>query len=104
MVTPGLKVALVHKTLHHKRPYLFPLLDNQTVGPIGAAAEAAGCGEWQLIHANLHQHADQFDRLTKGFDRIATGVSDVSLSWLRLRLYGILVWMAVTGRRRTHDE
>ncbi|MDT5026205.1 MAG: hypothetical protein QOE61_2631 [Micromonosporaceae bacterium] len=77
-------------------------MENQTVGPIGAAAKAAGRGERQLIRADLHQHAEQFDRLAQGFDRIATGVEDVSLSWLRL--YDILVWMAVTGRRRTRDE
>ena len=93
IATPGLKVARVHKTLHHKRPRLVPLLDNETKGPIGEAARAAGCGSWQLIYDEIHAHAEHFEDLANEFDKTATGVGDVSLSWLRL--HDILVWMAV---------
>lgn len=93
MATPGLGIARVHKVLHHKRPQLVPLLDNQTVKPIRAAAKARACGPWQLIHDEIHAHAEHFQALADDFDNLATGVDDVSLSWLRL--YDILVWMKV---------
>jgi hypothetical protein len=98
MATPGLKLARVHKMLHHKRPQLVPLLDNKTVRPIRAAADANGCGSWQLIFDEIHDHKHCFRDLADELDRLATGVSDVSLSWLRL--YDILVWMKVTRPRR----
>jgi hypothetical protein len=96
--TPGLGVARVHKVLHHKRPQLVPLLDNKTLILIGAASRATGSGEWQLIHDELHAHADSFDRLARDFSEIARDIDGVSLTWLRL--YDILVWMEVTGERR----
>jgi hypothetical protein len=96
MATPGLNVARVHKTLHHKRPQLVPLLDNQTIQPIAEAARVSGCAQWQLIYDEIHAHADYFGSLAGDFDKLATGVDDVSLSWLRL--YDILVWMKVAGQ------
>lgn len=98
MATPGLKLARVHKVLHHKRPRLVPLLDNKTVKPIRDAADAKGCGSWQLIHCEIRDHAECFRDLADEFDKLATGIEDVSLSWLRL--YDILVWMKVTRPRR----
>jgi hypothetical protein len=95
MATPGLGVARVHKTLHHKRPRLVPLLDNETRGPIGKAARVAGCGQWQLIWDEIHAHAEHFQKLADKFDERARCVGGISLSWLRL--YDILVWM---GPRR----
>jgi Family of unknown function (DUF6308) len=94
MATPGLGIARVHKTLHHKRPGLVPLLDNETVKPIRAAADARACGSWQLIHDEIHAHAEHFQILADEFGKLAAGIDDVSLSWLRL--YDILVWMKVT--------
>ena len=93
MATPGLGVARVHKTLHHKRPRLVPLLDNETSRPIGKAARAAGCGQWQLIWDEIHAHAGHFLALADRFDERARSVDGVSLSWLRL--YDILVWMSL---------
>jgi hypothetical protein len=93
MATPGLSTARVHKVLHHKRPRLVPLLDNETVKPIRAAADARACGSWQLIHDEIHAHAEHFQTLADEFDMLAAGIDDVSLSWLRL--YDILVWMKV---------
>jgi hypothetical protein len=98
MATPELDVARVHKTLHHKRPRLVPLLDNRTAGPIAEAAKAANCGLWQLIYDEIHAHAKHFQDLADEFDKLATGVDDAPLSWLRL--YDVLVWMAVIGTRR----
>ena len=98
MATPGLRVARVHKMLHHKRPWLVPLLDNKTVKPIRAAADAKACGSWQLIHDEIHAHADHFHALADEFDKLANGINDVPLSWLRL--YDILVWMKVARPKR----
>ncbi len=98
MATPGLRVARVHKMLHHKRPRLVPLLDNKTVKPIRVAADARRCGSWQLIYDEIHAHAEHFQILANEFEVLATGIDDVSLSWLRL--YDILVWMKVTRPRR----
>jgi len=87
----------VHKTLHHKRPSLVPLLDNKTIRPIGEAAERVGCTKWQLIWDEIHGHSADFGRLAGQFDQHALAKGGVSLSWLRL--YDILVWMApATGR------
>jgi len=94
MATPGLGIARVHKMLHHKRPRLVPLLDNETVKPIRAAADARACGSWQLIYDEIHAHAEYFQTLADEFGKLADGIDDVSLSWLRL--YDILVWMKVT--------
>lgn len=93
MATPGLSTARVHKVLHHKRPRLVPLLDRKTVKTIREAAAASACGPWQLIHDEIHAHAEHFQTLADGFDQLAAGIDDVSLSWLRL--YDILVWMKV---------
>jgi hypothetical protein len=98
MATPGLRIARVHKVLHHKRPRLVPLLDNKTTKPIRAAADGKRCGSWQLIYDEIHDHAENFQILADEFDKLATGIDDVSLSWLRL--YDILVWMKVTRPRR----
>ncbi|WP_155387636.1 DUF6308 family protein [Catellatospora paridis] len=91
--TPGLKVARVHKVLHHKRPRLVPLLDNWTIAPIDTAATSRGCTAWQQIHDEIHAHAEQFRDLAAAFDQLACGPGDVSLS--HLRLYDILIWMSV---------
>ncbi len=98
MATPGLGIARVHKMLHHKRPRLVPLLDNETVKPIRAAADARACGSWHLIYDEIHAHAEQFQTLADEFGKLATGIDDVSLSWLRL--YDILVWWKVTQPAR----
>lgn len=98
MATPRLKVARVHKTLHHKRPRLVPLLDNETSAPIAVASAMSGAdGIWQQIYDEVHAHAAQFQQLADEFDKLAAEKGGVSLS--RLRLYDILVWMRVTNRR-----
>ncbi|MEV5632056.1 DUF6308 family protein [Micromonospora tulbaghiae] len=94
MATPGLDIARVHKALHHKRPRLVPLLDKKTVEPIATAARAARCTLWQLIYDEIHAHAEDFTVLADEFDKIAAREQGVPLS--RLRLYDILLWMAMT--------
>lgn len=96
MATPGLNVARVHKALHHKRPCLAPLLDNKTIAPIrdcARAKEPAGRGwtSWQLIHRELHEHADEFKQLAVSFEELLPVHGGVPLTCLRL--YDILVWM-----------
>ena len=73
----------MHKVLHHKRPWLVPLLDNKTVKPIrAAAADAGACGSWQLIYDEIHAHAEHFQALADGFDELAAGI-DVIPSYKR---------------------
>lgn len=103
VATPGLRTARVHKVLHHKRPTLFPLLDNKTIDPIREAAREEAertkkaCNSWQLIQREILRQREAFDRLALEFAGQATGVDDVPLS--HLRLYDILLWMAVTNQR-----
>jgi len=102
MATTDLGVASVHKVLHHKRPHLFPLLDNETVKLIRPAARAAGCGLRQLIHSELQAHEDAFAGLERDVSVIAGDVGGVPLSWLRL--HDILGWMEATGQRRSGGD
>jgi hypothetical protein len=102
MATPKLGLARVHKLLHHKRPGLVPLIDNQTLKLLKPAAKTESCGLWQLIHDDLHRHADLFDRLSADFAKLADDVGGVPLTWLRL--HDILVWMEVTGQRKRDED
>lgn len=83
-------VAVTHKTLHHKRPHWFPLLDGKTkvAYPRGRA--------WLGIHADLHRHAEQFSELERWFAE-DEGTGAVHLT--RLRLHDILLWCDRTNNR-----
>ncbi len=91
MATRGLGVARVHKMLHHKRPHLVPLLDNRTVRPLEAAAQAMNGNQWQVIYDEIHAQVEQFEDLAERFNRLAAENDGVPLSLLRL--YDILLWM-----------
>jgi Family of unknown function (DUF6308) len=95
MATPELGIARVHKTLHHKHPALFPILDNETLQPINAAAGDRNA--WEVIWDEFQVHSAQFKWLAANFDQQALDYCGVSLSWLRL--YDILIWMHVMGHR-----
>jgi Family of unknown function (DUF6308) len=97
MATPGLGVARVYKTLHHKRPYLFPLLDNLIIRELRPVATRNRCTIWQLIWTDLDRQPTEFQWLEDEFNRRADAAGTAHLS--RLRLYDILLWMHVTGQR-----
>jgi hypothetical protein len=106
----GVDVAIAHKTLHHKRPALFPLLDGKTLRcyPQGRA--------WPGIHAELTSQRSQFEQLEAWFADCACGQDAEgvdhehtetgpctcrlgSVPLMRLRLHDILLWCDVTGER-----
>jgi hypothetical protein len=94
MGVPQVNVAVAHKTLHHKRPWLFPLLDSQTepLYPHGA---------WAAIHSELTSQATQFGELEGWFAALAAERVGVSLT--RLRLHDILSWGDAAGQRAALD-
>ena len=83
--TPGIGVALSHKTLHHKRPRLAPLIDGKTVKRTG----------WIGIYDDLQSQASEFADLEDWFGDLAIRNSGVAIS--RLRIHDILLWCSVTG-------
>lgn len=93
MCTPDVGLALTHKVLHHKRPALFPLLDNQTVAalPPGRA--------WLSIHQELTEGAAEFEDLENWFADQAVERNGVRLT--RLRIHDIVLWCSVSKER--HD-
>jgi hypothetical protein len=97
MGVPQINVAVAHKTLHHKRPWLFPLLDNLTVDayPNG--------GAWAGIHQELTEQADTFTLLEQWFAAQAAARQGIPLT--RLRIHDILLWATRAGEwdeARTH--
>jgi hypothetical protein len=88
---PGVGVAIANKTLHHKRPWLFPLLDGVTekAYPLGQA--------WVHVHRELTTQQPQFAKLEIWFTDRAIQHQGTPL-W-RLRLHDILLWSDLSGAR-----
>lgn len=82
-------VAVTHKTLHHKRPDLFPLLDRKTLKKLGPK------DAWGQIHDDLVATPDAWAELEERFTAEAQRREGVCLT--RLRLHDILVWTDTTG-------
>jgi hypothetical protein len=80
----GVKVAITHKTLHHKRPWLFPMLDSRTREALG------GVNAWAAIHKDLTTQQVQFQELEDWFAARAASEHGVPLT--RLRIHDILLW------------
>lgn len=97
MATDGIKVALTHKLLHHKRPDLFPLIDNRTV-PLLKPHTDTEVGLWGVVHRELTRNEEQFGALERTFAELATEDHDVRLT--RLRLHDVLLWLTASGRWR----
>lgn len=88
--------ARAYKVLHHKRPLLVPLLDNETLRPIKAAAEAAGHGNtWVQIHDDLTHQKLLFGELESWFNSLPGH----RLPLHRLRIHDVLLWCHVAGER-----
>jgi hypothetical protein len=96
MATPDVGIALTHKVLHHKRPALFPLLDNLTAAKVSPAPE--GRNAWQQIHIEISNARDAFEELRSWFEAEATARSGDPLSLPRL--HDILLWLHAKGQWR----
>jgi hypothetical protein len=83
----GVGVAIAYKTLHHKRPWFFPVFDNDTVAKMG------GKCAWQVLHQELASQVVQFTHLEQWFAAEATKRGGVHLT--RLRIHDILLWGAI---------
>lgn len=90
MSQPDVGVAVTHKTLHHKRPNLFPLLDGVTRRHLPKSLA------WATIHEDLTGQAETWAQLETDFAAlIHRDRGDVELS--RLRLHDILLWLTAVG-------
>jgi hypothetical protein len=85
----GIGVAIAYKTLHHKRPWFFPIFDNDTLTKMGRR------GAWQVLHAELTSQVVQFTHLEQWFSVEATKRGGVHLT--RLRIHDILLWGAIAN-------
>lgn len=83
-------VAVTHKILHHKRPDMFPLIDNRTLA-------AFDKHPWAEIHDDLRASHDEWASLEDRFSEAAAMLHGVRLT--RLRLHDILLWTWVSGDR-----
>lgn len=97
----SIKRARAHKVLHHKRPSLVPLIDNETAGSLERAATRSGHGNtWVQIHDDLSRHQAEFSDLEAWFQRLPGH----RVPLLRLRLHDILLWCHVKGEREEAEE
>lgn len=88
MSLPGVKIATTHKILHHKRPNFFPLIDRETLTPLGTKP-------WLKIYDDLSDNPDGWQNLET---RIAERADNRAVRLTRLRLHDILLWTKVTRR------
>jgi hypothetical protein len=86
----GVGVAIAYKTLHRKRPWFFPIFDNDTVAKMG------GEGAWVALHNELTLQEARFTRLEQWFAAEAAKRGGVPLT--RLRIHDILLWGAGSER------
>lgn len=97
MGVEGVDVARAHKILHHKRPRLFPLIDNKTLPSLAPHA-------WCTIHEDLTECTEGWtwlearvdERLPHDGQCKVDESADPRLS--RLRLHDILLWCKATKR------
>ena len=81
-------VAMTYKVLHHKRPWFFPIFDNDTIAAMG------GSLAWQVLHEELNNQEDRFTHLEQWFVAEATNRGGAHLT--RLRIHDILLWGSIT--------
>lgn len=85
-----LGIAIAHKTLHHKRPDLFPLIDGKTSPLLGEA-------KWLRIHDDLTSQPEAWADLEGAFAQTVSR-REGCVSLTRLRLHDILLWLHATDR------
>ena len=95
--TDGVGIALAHKMLHHKRPRLFPLIDQQTAPRLEARVPRGAGRLWAVIHREMTANAEQFSLLEDELARLLNQDDDARLE--RLRLHDILLWTDKTDQR-----
>lgn len=93
MGLPSVGLAVAHKTLHHKRPWLFPMLDNKTSKAMGGEKSNL----WSTIHRDLLEHVTEFEYLETWFADLASHENGRRLT--RLRIHDILIWAHATDNR-----
>ncbi len=91
MGVPGVEVARAHKILHHKRPSVFPLIDNETIPYLRTGGSA-----WATVHRDLTSTADAWSELEDVIGEAVSGT--VASTPTRLRLHDILLWARSTNR------
>ena len=82
-------VAITYKALHRKRPWFFPIFDNDTVAKMGHSRA------WEKLHCELTEQAVQFSSLERWFAAEAMKRGGVQLT--RLRIHDILLWGAIAN-------
>jgi len=91
MQIPHVDIALTHKVLHHKRPHLFPLLDNLTISQLEKG------DAWRHIHRDLNRDAHVYERLERWHsDQVAASAKQ---RLKRLRIHDILLWWRASGKQ-----
>ena len=90
MGVEGIDIARTHKILHHKRPRVFPLIDNETVRWLNSGGSA-----WASIHDDLTITSVDWSKLE---NTVADLLGDSGPVLTRLRLHDILLWTRATGR------
>lgn len=97
MGAKGIDLARTHKILHHKRPEVFPLVDNETYKLL-----AADRGAWTTIHDDLTSAKQTWERLEGRVNEVLAANNSPVLT--RLRMHDILVWTEATGRRAAAED
>lgn len=90
MGAPNIDVAVTHKTLHHKRPDMFPLLDRRTITAFDSSKTA-----WAEIHRDLTDNPVGWTYVEDRFEEEARRRDGARLT--RLRLHDILLWTRLSG-------
>lgn len=86
---PDFAQTKTSKALHHKRPWLFPLVDSYTSEPLGHDVA------WFTIYNELTANAAAFTALENWFASAALTMHGVALT--QLRIHDILLWGALEG-------
>lgn len=89
----NVKTARAHKILHHKRPDVFPLLDQKT-------ARCISGNQWGAIHDDLTSTVDEWKELEDQVNGVLRTQADC-VELTRLRLHDILLWCRATDNTRT---
>lgn len=92
----GVDRAITHKLLHHKRSWLFPMLDSVTTAHLG------GFRAWATIWEDLTRHEQEFVALEDWFATLASAHDGVRLT--RLRIHDIMLWAELSGDRPTMES
>lgn len=96
---PGIDLAISHKALHHKRPALFPLIDNLTAPKLRQVVDRdQEAGDlWSQVHREIAAQESEFEELERWFDATRKTLEKPGPALTRLRLHDILLWCKAVG-------